>query len=130
MYFISRFDQVHFKMFAAMDPKDGTRHLGDLLDLKPRENEVRAASPGCLGEKPVRSSNPPSARCWSELVMSESLNRFRERLSDLVLNFVLEQWAALGVMAARAPEQARVIDPEPLLLLDFGSCPARSTDFR
>ncbi len=49
--------------------------------------------------------------------MSESLNRFRERLSNLVLNFVLEQWAALGVMATRAPEQAQVIDPEPLLLL-------------
>ena len=49
--------------------------------------------------------------------MSESLSRFRERLSELVLNFVLEQWAAVGVMAARAPEQARVIDPEPLLLL-------------
>jgi hypothetical protein len=49
--------------------------------------------------------------------MSESPTRFRERLSDLVLNFVLEQWAAVGVMATRAPEQARIIDPEPLLLL-------------
>lgn len=43
VYFISRFDQVHFKIYAAMDPKDGTRHLSDLLDLKPEENEVRAA---------------------------------------------------------------------------------------
>ena len=49
--------------------------------------------------------------------MNESLNKFREKLSELVLNFVLEQWAAVGVMATRAPEQARVIDPEPLLLL-------------
>jgi hypothetical protein len=49
--------------------------------------------------------------------MSESLSKFREQLSDLVLNFVLEQWAAVGVMATSAPEQARVIDPEPLLLL-------------
>ena len=51
VYFISRFDQVHFKMYAAMDPKDGTRHLGDLLDLKPRENEVRAAISWLLGRK-------------------------------------------------------------------------------
>jgi len=51
VYFISRFDQVHFKMFAAMDPKDGTRHLGDLLDLKPRENEVTAAVAWLLGRK-------------------------------------------------------------------------------
>jgi predicted NACHT family NTPase len=34
-----------------------------------------------------------------------------------MLNFIFEQWAAVGVMAPRAPEQARVIDPEPLLLL-------------
>ena len=29
-------------MFTAMHPKDGTRHLGDLLDLKPRQAEVKA----------------------------------------------------------------------------------------
>ena len=49
--------------------------------------------------------------------MSESLNRFRERLSELVLNFVLGQWACVGVMAAPVPDQMRVIDPEVLLLL-------------
>jgi hypothetical protein len=49
--FISRFNQVHFKMFAAMDPKDGTRHLADLLDLKPREKEVQASISWLLGRK-------------------------------------------------------------------------------
>ncbi|MGD1085408.1 MAG: hypothetical protein ABSA47_11760, partial [Verrucomicrobiota bacterium] len=49
--------------------------------------------------------------------MSESLNKFREKLGELVLDFVLGQWAALGVMATRTPGEARVIDPEPLLLL-------------
>jgi hypothetical protein len=51
VYFINRFDRVHFKMFAAMDPKDGTRHLGDLLDLKPSEDEVKAAVSWLLGRK-------------------------------------------------------------------------------
>jgi hypothetical protein len=51
VYFISRFDQVHFKMFAAMDPKDGTRHLSDLLDLNPRENEITSAVAWLLGRK-------------------------------------------------------------------------------
>ncbi len=51
VYFISRFDQVHFKIYAAMDPKDGTRHLSDLLDLKPKEHEVRAAVSWLLGRK-------------------------------------------------------------------------------
>ena len=51
VYFINRFDQVHFKMYAAMDPKDGTRHLSDLLDLKPKEHEVRAAVSWLLGRE-------------------------------------------------------------------------------
>ncbi len=51
VYFISRFDQVHFKIYAAMDPRDGTRHLGDLLDLKPGEDEVKAAISWLLGRK-------------------------------------------------------------------------------
>ena len=51
IFFISRFDQVHFKIYAAMDPKDGARHLGDLLDLKPRENEVSAATSWRLGRE-------------------------------------------------------------------------------
>ncbi len=51
VYFISRFDQVHFKIYAAMDPKSGTRHLSDLLDLKPQEDEVRAAISWLLERK-------------------------------------------------------------------------------
>jgi len=51
VYFINRFDQVHFKMYAAMDPKDGTRHLSDLLDLKPKEHEIRAAVSWMLGRE-------------------------------------------------------------------------------
>jgi hypothetical protein len=49
--------------------------------------------------------------------MNESLNKFRERLGELVLNHVFGQWAAIGAMAARPARQTRVIDPEPLLLL-------------
>jgi hypothetical protein len=38
-------------MFAAMDPKSGTRHLSDLLDLDPKENEVTASVGWLLGRK-------------------------------------------------------------------------------
>jgi hypothetical protein len=51
VFFISRFDQVHFKIFAAMDAKEGTRHLSDLLDLEPAESEVKAAVSWLLGRK-------------------------------------------------------------------------------
>ena len=49
VHFISRLDQVHFKIFAAMDPKQGTRHLSDLLDLEPTKLEVNAAVSWLLG---------------------------------------------------------------------------------
>ena len=43
-FFISRLDQVHFKLLAAMDPKARARHLEDLMyRIKPSEGEVRAA---------------------------------------------------------------------------------------
>lgn len=43
-FFISRLDQVHFKLLAAMDPKARARHLEDLMDrIKPTEEEVRIA---------------------------------------------------------------------------------------
>jgi len=43
-FFVSRLDQVHFKLLAATDPKARARHLEDLIDrIKPSEEEVRAA---------------------------------------------------------------------------------------
>jgi hypothetical protein len=42
--FVDRLDQVAFKIFAAMDPKEGLRHLADLLEFKPTESEARHAA--------------------------------------------------------------------------------------
>ncbi len=43
VYFIGRFDQIHFKLYAAADRRDGT-HLDDLLQLKPSGAELEAAA--------------------------------------------------------------------------------------
>lgn len=44
VYFVSRLDQVHFKVLAAADPKAQPHHLEDLVErIKPLEDEVRAA---------------------------------------------------------------------------------------
>jgi len=43
VYFIGRFDQIHFKLYAAVDRWDGTR-LNDLLLLEPTEAEIEAAA--------------------------------------------------------------------------------------
>jgi len=40
--FISRYDQVHFKLYAAVD--QGGKHYQDLLDLKPTGEELEKAA--------------------------------------------------------------------------------------
>lgn len=42
VHFISRLDQIHFKLYAAVDRDD--YHLQDLLSLKPNEKEIELAA--------------------------------------------------------------------------------------
>jgi len=43
VYFIGRLDQIHFKLYAAADQRDGT-HLTDLSALKPTDFELETAA--------------------------------------------------------------------------------------
>jgi len=43
VYFIGRLDQIHFKLYAAADQRDGT-HLTDLLALNPAGAELEMAA--------------------------------------------------------------------------------------
>jgi hypothetical protein len=43
VYFIGRLDQIHFKLFAAVDSGPG-RHVADLQELKPTSSEMEQAS--------------------------------------------------------------------------------------
>lgn len=44
LHIISRLDQIHLKLYAAMAPKTRTEtHLGDLMDLEPTEVEAKTA---------------------------------------------------------------------------------------
>jgi hypothetical protein len=43
VYFIGRLDQIHFKLYAAADQRDGT-HLTDLRALKPTDVELETAA--------------------------------------------------------------------------------------
>ena len=50
--FVSRLDQVHFKLLAAADPKSEPRHLEDLVQrIKPTGEEVRLAVGWLLGRE-------------------------------------------------------------------------------
>lgn len=48
IYFISRIDQIHFKLYAAVD-QDGY-HVQDLFTLKPTEDEMEEAAKWAVGQ--------------------------------------------------------------------------------
>ena len=54
--------------------------------------------------------------------MSISLTEFKTTVLNQLLDFLWRQWSALGVAGQGAPEERRVIDPEPLLLLSLTVC--------
>jgi len=55
LHLVSRWDQIHLKIYAAMHPKTRLEaHLGDLLDLKPTEAEAKAAVAWLLNRKTSR----------------------------------------------------------------------------
>lgn len=43
VYFVSRIDQIYFKVFATVDSGPG-RHLEDLIELKPSPDEIEKAA--------------------------------------------------------------------------------------
>lgn len=49
--FISRYDQVFFKLYAVIDQGPG-RHFQDLQELKPEANELIAAARWCINQDP------------------------------------------------------------------------------
>ena len=65
--FLDRMDQVALKLFAAMDPKDGQRHLRDLEEISPTHSEMLHAVTWMMGWK--------------------SNQAFRDRLAYLVEGF-------------------------------------------
>jgi len=44
----SRFDQIHFKLYAAVDQGPRSKHFVDLQQLTPSSEELRAAARWCL----------------------------------------------------------------------------------
>jgi hypothetical protein len=54
--------------------------------------------------------------------MSISLTEFKATVLNHLLDFLWRQWSSVGVAGQSAPEEHRVIDPEPLLLLSLTVC--------
>lgn len=75
--FLDRRDQIALKLFAAMNPADGIRHLKDLEEISPLEEEVSHALAWMGG--------------W------ESSAAFRAKLKALVVGLGFEKLAASGI---------------------------------
>ena len=43
VYYVSRIDQIYFKVFAAVDSGPG-RHVDDLMELRPSPDEIEKAA--------------------------------------------------------------------------------------
>lgn len=56
-----RFDQIHFKLYAAVDQGPGSKHFADLQALEPSRNEV-------LGAARCARTHDPSEGFRAELV--------------------------------------------------------------
>jgi hypothetical protein len=44
VHFLDRFDQIHFKLYAATDQGPDSRHMADLIALKPTTEELEKAA--------------------------------------------------------------------------------------
>jgi len=75
--FLDRRDQVALKLFAAMDPVDGIRHLKDLEEITPDAEEISHALEWMAG--------------W------ESSAAFRAKLKAIVIGLGFEDLAALRI---------------------------------
>lgn len=51
VHFASRFDQIHFKLFAMVD-QGGARHEADLRALNPTQGELAAAARWSITQDP------------------------------------------------------------------------------
>ncbi len=54
--------------------------------------------------------------------MKISLTEFKEQIQKQLLEFLWQQWSALGVAGQSLQEDRHVIDPEPLLLFSLSIC--------
>jgi hypothetical protein len=79
LHLISRLDQIHLKMYATMDAKTRLEtHLGDLLELEPKEAEARAAADWLLSRK----TSPAFRRKLKQVLDRTGHEKLAEQLQD------------------------------------------------
>ncbi|MEO1483804.1 MAG: hypothetical protein AAFU77_16975 [Myxococcota bacterium] len=62
----SRYDQVHFKLYAAVDQGPNSKHTADLMKLKPSHAELDAAAAWCK----THDSSPGFAEIFEQALVT------------------------------------------------------------
>lgn len=79
LHIISRLDQIHLKIYAAMDPKTRLEtHLSDLLDLEPTAAEAQAAVRWLMDRK----TSPAFRRKLKQVLNRIGHEQLAEKLPD------------------------------------------------
>ena len=77
VHFISRLDQIHLKIPAAVDQGGPSRHLDDLLTLSPSAEEIEAA---CRWAMTAIDPSPPFAETLRQMLSSIGFANVASRL--------------------------------------------------
>jgi hypothetical protein len=64
--YLGRYDQIHFKLYAVAD-QGPSKHLDDLLALKPTEEEMESASLWCITHDPSEAFLIVLKDCLSQI---------------------------------------------------------------
>lgn len=118
VHLASRYDQIHFKLYAMVDQGAG-KHEADLRDHSPPATNSSPPPAGrahTTHRKDSASSSSPRSPT-SESKMSAST--LKDSVTTCLLGFAWDQWAQLGVFAPTNRRDQTAADPEALLLFTF-----------
>ena len=115
VHFLGHYDQIHFKLYAAVDQGAG-KHLDDLIALSPSAEELEQAARWSMTHDIWMDSGETCKRFWIIWDIKMSLNEFRNIFMENIFSFLWRQWSALGVLGEARSKDAWVIDPEALLV--------------
>jgi hypothetical protein len=74
VYFVGRLDQIHFKVYAAVDQGTG-RHVDDLRDLRPTADEIEKAARWAMTHDPSEGFRTVLTSMLRQLGYEETASR-------------------------------------------------------
>jgi hypothetical protein len=118
VHFASRFDQIHFKLYAAVDQGAG-RHEADLRALGPTTDQLLTVARWTRLQDRPRGSSSRYEVPFEPLESMMQISTLREELAKASLAFAWDQWAQMGVLATPRRWDRWTMDPEALIVFSL-----------